>query len=96
VGFGEAGEVGEFEGAIGAAVVAVFGFVVDERIGAGAAVVGVVVDFEPGERFDEHEFTVAALVKLEFAAEELAGLFSAERGVRRGAGVAARGGGRRT
>ena len=62
MGFGEAGEVGEFEGAVGAAVVAVFGCVVDEGVGAGAAVVGVVVDCEAGEGFDEEEFAGAAAV----------------------------------
>ena len=93
MGFGEAGEVGEFEGAVGAAVVAVFGFVVDEGVGAGAAVVGVVVDFEAGEGFDEEEFAGAALVERKFRADEFAGFFPAENEVGGAAGAADRGGG---
>ena len=92
VGFGEAGEVGEFEGAVGAAVVAVFCFVVDKGVGALAAVVGVVVDFETGKRFDEEQFAIAAGVKGELLADKLAGFFSAERELG-GAAGAARGGG---
>ena len=92
MGFGEAGEVGEFEGAVGAAVVAVLSGVVDERVGTLAAVVGIVVDFETGKRFDEEQFAIAAGVKGELLADELAAFFPAERELG-GAAGAARGGG---
>jgi hypothetical protein len=62
---------------IGAAPIAVFGFIIHEGVRTGPTVVRVVVDFESGERLDEEQFAVAALIKLELPWDEGAGFFPA-------------------
>ena len=73
----EAHHVGELVAAVRLAVVAVFGFVVDVRVGAFSAVVTIVVDREAGEGFDELKSAGAAAVEREFLADECTALATA-------------------
>ena len=81
----ESKQVLKLQPAIAAAPVAVFSFIIDERIGPRAAVVRLVVDFEAGERLDKQQPAFAARVKLEVTPDEFATLPAAQRQIRRAA-----------
>ena len=82
---GDVRQILKFQSAIASAPVAVFRFIIDERIGPRAAVVRLVVDFEAGERLDKQQPAFAARVKLEVTPDEFATLPAAQREIRRAA-----------